>query len=154
MFWMLALFHWRMTKDAKASELVPSSLFPCWNSMRFFARGSRYDTSSPGGSNNILTCTSLWSRTCCHCEIPKKLILNRTKPAKNTPLFLFPYMRHSLKLFPWEMPLHAHVFSFTHNAVVLWLFRCVHPKIQTKIFNFDIFMNQNKCRLYKTWSDR
>ena len=32
----------------KASELVPSTLFPHWNSMWFFARGSPYDTSSLG----------------------------------------------------------------------------------------------------------
>ena len=31
---------------------------------------------------------------------------------------------------------HAHVFSFTHNAVVLSHFRCVHPENQTKIFWF------------------
>ena len=27
-------------------------------------------------------------------------------------------MGHSLHIFAWGMPLHAHVFSFTHNAVV------------------------------------
>ena len=36
------------------------------------------------------------------------------------------------------MPLHTHVFSFTHNAVVLSGFRCVHPENQTKIFDFYI----------------
>ena len=36
------------------------------------------------------------------------------------------------------MPLHTHVFSFTHNAVVLSGFRCVHPENQTKIFRFYI----------------
>ena len=62
------------------------------------------------------------------------------KKKKNTPLFLFlflfPYMGHSLQIFAWGMPLHAHVFSFTHNAVVLSHFRCVHPENQTKIFRF------------------
>ena len=32
--------------------------------------------------------------------------------------------------------LHAHVFSFTHNTVVLSNFRCVHPENQTKILRF------------------
>ena len=82
----------------------------------------------------------MWSHTCWHCEISKKLFLNPTKPAKNTPLFLFPHMRHSLKIFPWGMPIHAHVFSFTHNAVVLWLFRCVHPKNQTEFFFIFSFL--------------
>ena len=34
-------------------------------------------------------------------------------------------MGHSLQIFAWGMPLHAHEFSFTHNAVVLSHFRCV-----------------------------
>ena len=45
----------------------------------------------------------------------------------------------------------TYVFSFTHNAVVLSHFRCVHPENQMKIFWFLHFMNQNKCRLHKTW---
>ena len=36
--------------------------------------------------------------------------------------------------------LHAHVFSFTHNTVVLSHFRCVHPENQTKIFRFLTFL--------------
>ena len=90
----------------------------------------------------IVTCTLL----CCddvmyvpalwNTEISKKLTWNPTLTAKNTPPFLFPYMRHSLQIFAWGMPLHAHVFSFTHNAVVLSHFRCVHPENQTKIFRF------------------
>ena len=28
------------------------------------------------------------------------------------------------------------------------------PKIRRKFFDFNIFMNQNKRRLHKTWSDR
>ena len=111
----------------------------------------------------------MWSRTCRHCEFSKKLIFNRTKPAKNTPLFLFPYMGHSLEILSKGCPLHAHVFSgnfsFTHNAMVLWLFRYVHPEKQTKFFSsssssfffffFDIYISwiQKKCRLHKTWSD-
>ena len=59
-------------------------------------------------------------------------------------------MGRLLDIFAWGMPLYAHVFSFTHNAVVLSQFRCVHPENQRKIFDFNIFMNQNKRRLHKT----
>ena len=48
------------------------------------------------------------------------------------------------------MPLHTCVFSFTHNAVVLSHFRCVHPENQTKNFWFLHFMNQNKC-CFRVW---
>ena len=89
---------------------------------------------------------------CRHCEISKKLTLNPTMPAKNTPLSLLSDMGLSLKIFTLGIPLHDNVFSFTHNAVVLWLFRCVHPENQTKNLNFKIFVNQNKCRLHKTWT--
>ena len=136
----------------KASELVPGSLFPRWNSIRFFARGSLYDTSSlaevrfatlyrqSSNTSRILKLVRYYfvirSRTCRHCEISKKLTLNPTLSAKNTPLFLLSDMRRLLKIFTWGMPLHAHVFSFTHNAVVLSHFGCVHPKNQTKNFPF------------------
>ena len=58
---------------------------------------------------------------------------------KNTPLFLFPNMGRSLQILAWGMPLHAHVFSFTHNAVVSH-FKCVHPENQTKIFKILTFL--------------
>ena len=38
----------------------------------------------------------------------------------------------------------SHTFSITHNAVVLWLFRCVHPKNQTKVFWFLHFYESNQ----------
>ena len=80
------------------------------------------------------------SCTCRRCEISKKLTWNPALTAKNTPLFLFPYMRHSLQIFAWGMPLHAHVFSFTHNAGVLSHFRCVHPENQTIFFLILTFL--------------
>ena len=66
------------------------------------------------------------------CEISKNLTWNPTLTAKNTPLFLFPYMGHSLQIFAWGMPRHAHVFSFTHNAVVLRILDVFTPKIRRK----------------------
>ena len=60
----------------------------------------------------------------------------------------------TLKMFAWGMPLHPNVFSFNTYAVVISQFRCVHPKNQTNIFDLNIFMNQNKCLLHMTWSDR
>ena len=86
------------------------------------------------------------SRSRC-CEISKKLTWNPTLTAKNTPLFLFPYMGHSLQIFAWGMPLHAHVFSFTHNTVVLSHFRCVHPENQMKIFRFKHFYESKQTLL-------
>ena len=80
------------------------------------------------------------SRTCRRCEISKKLTWNPTLTAKNTPLFLFPYMGHSLQIFAWGMPLHAHVFSFTHNAVVLSAFRCVHHRKSDEKFTILTFL--------------
>ena len=66
------------------------------------------------------------------CEISKNLTWNPTLTAKNTPLFLFPYKGHSLQIFAWGMPRHAHVFSFTHNAVVLRILDVFTPKIRRK----------------------
>ena len=37
------------------------------------------------------------------------------------------------------MPLHTHIFSFTHNAVVLSNFICVHPE-NKPIFFFDFYI--------------
>ena len=79
---------------------------------------------------------------------PLKLYIAKpTLTAKNTPLFLFPYMGHSLQIFAWGMPLHAHVFSFTHNAVVLSHFKCVHPENQTKILRFEHFYESKQTSL-------
>ena len=150
---MITSWQWHQCNLAvvvhvKASEQVPGSLLPHWNSMRFFATESLYDSNSVKEVKFVTlyrrssnTSRILWlvryyvlisSRTCRHCEISKK----PTFTAKNTPLFLFPYMGHSLQIFAWGMPLHAHVFSFTHNAVVLSLFRCVHPENQITVFWF------------------
>ena len=68
------------------------------------------------------------------CEISKNLTWNPSLTAKNTPLCLFPYMGHSLQIFAWGMPRHAHVFSFTHNAVVLHILDVFTPKIRRKFF--------------------
>ena len=45
------------------------------------------------------------------------------------------------------MPLHTHLFSFTHNAVVLSAFRCVHPENQTKIFSIFTFYESKQMSL-------
>ena len=39
-----------------------------------------------------------------HCETSRNLTLNPRLSAKNTPLFLFPYMGHSLQIFAKVMP--------------------------------------------------
>ena len=84
-------------------------------------------------------------------EISKKLTSNPRLSAKNTPLFLFPQMGHSLQIFVKVMPLHIHVFSFTHNAVVLSPFRCVHPENQTKFFLIFTFYESKQMSLTQDW---
>ena len=49
-------------------------------------------------------------------------------------------MEHSLQIFAWGMPLHAHVYSFTHNAVVLSILDVFTPKIRRKFFDFLTFL--------------
>ena len=157
----------------KASALIPGSLFLRWNSMRFFARGSLYDKSSvnevrfatlyrqSSNTSRILklvryTISDLLirSRTCRHCEISKKLTLNPTLSAKNTPLFLFPYMGTRLKYLPKGCP-YMLVYSALH--IMQWFSDCLDvftTKCRRKNCRFYIFMNQSKCRLHKTSSDR
>ena len=132
---------------SKVSELVPGSLHPRSNSMWFFMGDQSIKRCSLGrgdlwtSTGKVQTHHECWnlykigSRTRWHCEISKKLTLNPTKVAKNT-LFLFPDMGLSLIIFALGIPLHANVFSFTHNAVVLSQFRCVYLKNQTKVFWF------------------
>ena len=50
-------------------------------------------------------------------------------------------------IFAKVMPLHTHLFSFTHNAVVLSHFRCVHSENQTKIFWFFTFYKSKQISL-------
>ena len=64
-------------------------------------------------------------------------------PAKNTQFLITLDMVLSLenlvKGCPYMLMSRAHVFGFTHNAVVvLSQFRCVHPENLTKIFDFNI----------------
>ena len=89
--------------NTKACELVPGSFLPPSNSLRFFTRGSLYETSSlvevrfatlyrrSSNMSQILKLVCYYvvirSRTCRHCEISKKLTLNPNLSAKNTPLF-------------------------------------------------------------------
>ena len=49
----------------------------------------------------------------------------------------------------------ALMYSALH--IMQWFFHILDvftPKIRQKVFDFNIFVNQNKCRLHKTWSDR
>ena len=155
---------------ARASELVPGSIFSRWNSMRFFARRSLYDTSSmnevrfatlyrqSSNTSRILKLVRYYvvirSHTCRHCEISKNLTLNPTLSAKNTPLFLFPYMGCSLKIFAQEMP--GYMLIYSALRIMQWFSDCLDvftPNIRQKFSDFYIFMNRSKCRLHKTWSD-
>ena len=95
-------------RSNKASELVPCSLLPHWNSMHF-SRRFPSTTSTLNGTATLAVATVVL----CKYE--------------------------------------THVAGWRNlDAVVLSAFRCVHPENQTKIFDFNIFMNQNKRRLHKT----
>ena len=63
-------------------------------------------------------------------------------------------MGHSLQIFAWGMP-YMLIYSALHT--MQWFSHILDvftPKIRRKFFDFNIFMNQNKRRLHKTWSDR
>ena len=98
---------------SKVSELVPCSLLPYWNSMPLFATVSLSDMNSLQEvkfatlSGKVQTrhkycnlyVTMLWLRHVrAGTEISKKLTSNPRLSAKNTPLFLFPQMGHSLQI--------------------------------------------------------
>ena len=72
-------------------------------------------------------------------------------------IYHFFFLSHAwgarLKYLPNGCP-HMLMYSVLHIIAVLWLFGCFYPKIRRKFFDFYIFMNQSKCRLHKTWSDR
>ena len=89
----------------------------------------------------IVTCTLL----CCDdvTYVPalwncRKLTWNFTLTAKNTPLFLFPYMRHSLHIFAWGMP-YMLMYSALH--IMQWFSHILDvftPKIRRKFFDFNM----------------
>ena len=68
----------------------------------------------------------------------QKAAWNPTLTAKNTPLFLFPYMGHSLQIFAWEIP-YMLMYSALH--IMQWFYGCLDvftPKIRRKFFDFNI----------------
>ena len=80
------------------------------------------------------------SHTCQYCEISKKLTLNPRLSAKNTPLFLFPYMgtrfKYLLKLCPYIL-----IYSALHIHVMQWFLHILDVftlKIRRKFFDFYI----------------
>ena len=98
----------------------------------------------------IVTCTLLcvmWSRTCQALWNFQKADFKPYYAGKNTLLFVFPDMGCSLKIFALRIPLHANVFSFTYNAVILLQFRCVHPENQTQFFRFWYFHESKQMLL-------
>ena len=81
------------------------------------------------------------SRTCRHWKFPKSWLRTLGYRQKNIPLFLFPQMGHSLQNICLSYAPYILMYSvFTHNAVVLSAFRCVHLENQTKIFRFFTFL--------------
>ena len=140
-----------MSGNSKASELVPGSLFPRWNSMRFFARGSLYDTSSlvevrfatiyTGKHAGVVKFSKSWFWTVlCWQNIHH--------------IFFSHIWGTRLRYFPDGFP-YMLMYSALH--IMQWFSGCLDvfiQKIRWKFFAFYIFMNQNKWRLHKTWDDR
>ena len=124
------LFNIIVTCGLPWCNLIPS-LLPCPACSR--------------GANPLGMRWTTWLHTCLHCNFSKKKKKKRNRfcfvgcrQKKYT--FSSPRMGPLLKIFALGIPLHANVFSFRHNAVVLSQFRCVHPENQTKIcwfLNFD-----------------
>ena len=150
----------------KASKLVPCSLLPHWNSMRFIVTGSLYDSNSmdevkfatlyrrSSNTSQILWLVRYYvvigSRTCRRCEISKKLTLNPT--LKKIHHFFFSHTWGArFKYLPEGCP-YMLMYSALH--IIQWFSHILDvftPKIRRKFFDFNIFMNHNKRGLHKTW---
>ena len=144
-----------LSAPCKASKLVLSSLHPRSNSMWFFTRDHSINHCSLGerrfatlywqssNKSRILKLVHYFvvirSHMCRHWN-SKKLTMNPTMLAKNTPLFLFPDMGFLLKIFSLEIPYMLMYSAFHINAVGLSQFKCVHPENQTKIFLILTFL--------------
>ena len=77
---------------------------------------------------------TLWT----YCEISKKLTLNPRLSAKNTPLFLFPYMGHSFK---YLLKLCPYILMYSALHIMQWFSHILDvftPKIRQKVFDFYI----------------
>ena len=143
----------------KASELVPDSLLPHWNSMQFFGTGSLYESSSMEEvkfvtlyrrSSNMsqilqLVCYYVVIRTCTcrHSKISKKLTLNPTLSAKNT-LFLLSDMRWDTR-FKYLPEVCPYMLMYSALHILQWFSHILDVftlKIRRKFFDFHIFTNK------------
>ena len=64
-------------------------------------------------------------------------------------------MSNSLQIFTWGVPLYMLMYSALH--IMQWFSHILDvftPKMRRKFFDLNIFMNQNKHCLHKTWTDR
>ena len=131
-------------QHTKASELVPCSL-------KF-----KHVTV-------IVTCTNLygtmlwWRHVCADAvKFPKTWVEPYPYGKKHT-TFSFPIQctwGTRFKYLPEGCP-YMLMYSALH--IMQWFSHILDvftPKIRRKVFDFNIFMNQNKRRLHKTWSDR
>ena len=149
----------------KASELVPCSLLPHWNSMRFFATGSLYDSGS-----KIRPCTGEVQTRHEYCNLYVTMLWLRHVRAGTVKFpeswlwtlllrqkihhFFFSQTRATrFKYLPEVCPC---MLKYSALQVMQWFSHILDvftPKIRRKFFYFNIFMNQNKGPLL-TCSDR
>ena len=97
------------------------------------------------------------SCTCRRCEISKKLTWNPYSKKYTTfsPDFFFSHtLGTCFRYLPEGCP-YMLIYSALH--IMQWFSQLLDvftQKVRRKIFDFNIFINQNKHRLHKTWSDR
>ena len=136
--------------------------------MQFFARGSLYDISSPIWNKihnpvpakfkhviTIVTCTLLW------CNVITYVPAQNFLKADSEPYYA------SQKYITFSFPIHGALawniclrnvplLMYSALSIMQWFSDCLDVftlKIWRNFFDFYIFMNQNKYRLHKTWSD-
>ena len=78
----------------------------------------------------------------------------KAKEVRKADLKPYPTWDTRFKYLPEGCP---YILMYSALHIMQWFSQILDvftPKIRRKFFDFNIFMNQNKRRLHKTWSDR
>ena len=160
-----------LSEDTKASELVPCSLLPHWNSMQFFATVSLYDSNSMD-EVKFAPCNDEVQTRHGYCNLYVTMLWWRHVRAgavkfPKSWLETLPLLRQKIHHFFFSHTWGTHFIYLPEGCPYILMYSALHimqwfshildvftPKIRQKFFDFNTFMNQNKHRLHKTWSDR
>ena len=166
--------HWGQLKNLciKASELVPGSLFPHWNWMRFFCEGITIRlklTDLRKICNPVLAkfkhVTNIDTLSCmllCCDWIMYVLALWNFQKADFEPHPVGKKIHHFLFSQTWGIRFKylpegcPYILMYSTLYIMQWFSQILDvftPKIKQKIFDSNIFMNQKWC-LHKTYSNR